>query len=340
MNRQEQVRVSISQDREEVARPANNKEEDKAQTRKESTTSFLNPAINLARRLSMKITGQRDPSQIRRRSRRTNQFSPEQPTCISTCAEVNMDMNKRIVVIRKEENMIKRLLYSVVSRLRLVLGCPEGVPGGEDTQVAYTDLLKLPHLEPPQRYRPASLEEMCLATGFTAGELKLLYRGFKTECPTGILTEESFHNIYTSFFPWGEEPYHGSICSYSHYLFSLLDTAGTGAVTFEDFVLTLSMLARGTQEDKIRWMFKLYDLNGDGFISRDEMEDVAQSVFDLLGRSEDEDGNDVDTFMVEQRVLTVHQAMDTNNDGLVSWDEFLGYFKRNHWSPWVGHGIL
>ena len=44
---------------------------------------------------------------------------------------------------------------------------------------------------------------------FTAGELKLLYRGFKTECPTGILTEESFHNIYTSFFPWGEEPYHG-----------------------------------------------------------------------------------------------------------------------------------
>ena len=46
-------------------------------------------------------------------------------------------------------------------------------------------------------------------------------------------------------------------------------------------MLTLSMLARGTQEDKIRWMFKLYDLNGDGFISRDEMEDVAQSVWTI-----------------------------------------------------------
>ena len=44
---------------------------------------------------------------------------------------------------------------------------------------------------------------------FSSAEMKRLYRGFKTECPTGVLTEESFHNIYTSFFPWGEEPYHG-----------------------------------------------------------------------------------------------------------------------------------
>ena len=59
MNRQEQVRVSVSQDREEVVWPVMDKEEDNVQNRKESTTSFLNPAINLARRLSMKITGQR-----------------------------------------------------------------------------------------------------------------------------------------------------------------------------------------------------------------------------------------------------------------------------------------
>ena len=45
-------------------------------------------------------------------------------------------------------------------------------------------------------------------------------------------SEEGFHGIYAGFFPWGEESYHPSICSYSHYLFSLMDEQGTGAITF------------------------------------------------------------------------------------------------------------
>ena len=42
---------------------------------------------------------------------------------------------------------------------------------------------------------------------FTRNEIKHLYRIFKTECPSGSLTEEKFHLIFTSFFPWGDEPY-------------------------------------------------------------------------------------------------------------------------------------
>ena len=43
-------------------------------------------------------------------------------------------------------------------------------------------------------------------------------------------------------------------------------------------MLTLSLLMRGTEEDRLRWTFRLYDTNGDGYIFREEMEDVAQSV--------------------------------------------------------------
>ena len=38
------------------------------------------------------------------------------------------------------------------------------------------------------------------------------------------------------------------------------------------------MLLKGTEEDRLRWTFRLYDTNGDGYISKEEMEDVAQSV--------------------------------------------------------------
>ena len=38
------------------------------------------------------------------------------------------------------------------------------------------------------------------------------------------------------------------------------------------------MLVNGTQEEKLEWTFHLYDLDGDGVISREEMEDVVISV--------------------------------------------------------------
>jgi Ca2+-binding EF-hand superfamily protein len=54
---------------------------------------------------------------------------------------------------------------------------------------------------------------------------------------------------------------------------------------FQDFVVGLSILIRGSLEEKLRWVFTLYDQDRDGLISREEMEDVVGSVFDLMGRT-------------------------------------------------------
>ena len=42
-------------------------------------------------------------------------------------------------------------------------------------------------------------------SSFSISEMKRIYRGFKTECPSGIITEEVFHGIYSRFFPHGGE---------------------------------------------------------------------------------------------------------------------------------------
>ena len=46
----------------------------------------------------------------------------------------------------------------------------------------------------------------------------------------------------------------------------------------------LSVLARGSLHDKVQWTFGLYDINGDGFISRDEMVDIVTAVYDMMGK--------------------------------------------------------
>ena len=52
----------------------------------------------------------------------------------------------------------------------------------------------------------------------------------------------------------------------------------------QDFVTGLSVLARGTVEEKLEWAFGLYDINGDGVIGRDEMVNIVTAIYDMMGK--------------------------------------------------------
>lgn len=53
----------------------------------------------------------------------------------------------------------------------------------------------------------------------------------------------------------------------------------------QDFLSILSRVSRGTTQDKIQWVFALYDLDGDGVITKAEMTDVVTSIYEMLGRA-------------------------------------------------------
>lgn len=48
----------------------------------------------------------------------------------------------------------------------------------------------------------------------------------------------------------------------------------------------LSVLARGSVQDKLRWAFSLYDLNQDGVLTKDELTRIVSSIYDLMGRGD------------------------------------------------------
>jgi Ca2+-binding EF-hand superfamily protein len=53
---------------------------------------------------------------------------------------------------------------------------------------------------------------------------------------------------------------------------------------FQDFVQGLSILSRGSLDEKLRWTFSLYDINGDGCITREEMTDIVTAIYELMGK--------------------------------------------------------
>ncbi|CAF4869402.1 unnamed protein product, partial [Rotaria magnacalcarata] len=54
------------------------------------------------------------------------------------------------------------------------------------------------------RYKPRSLDELTTRTKFSKKEIQLIYQGFKQECPSGIVNEETFKHIYGQFFPFAD----------------------------------------------------------------------------------------------------------------------------------------
>lgn len=180
---------------------------------------------------------------------------------------------------------------------------------------------ELEDLETPPRYRPDSLEALCKATRFSEAEIKRIYRGFKAECPTGVVREETFKMIYAQFFPQG-----ANSSQYAHYVFNTLDQDHSGLISFEDFVQGLSILSRGSLDEKLRWTFSLYDINGDGFITREEMTDIVSAIYDLMGKIAEPS---VDDDTVKDKVDRIFKKMDSNKDGVVTLDEFLECCRKD-----------
>lgn len=91
----------------------------------------------------------------------------------------------------------------------------------------------------------------------------------------------------------------------------------------QDLLVTLSTLLRGSVYERLRWTFKLYDINGDGCISRGELSEIVTAVHDLIGRKPHQTHHGEDERKTREQVDRVFRKLDLNQDGVITIEEFM-----------------
>ena len=118
-------------------------------------------------------------------------------------------------------------------------------------------------------------------TRLTRAQILALHKNFLNECPSGKLTKKDFIKLFKEVHP--SENKKEKADKFCEYVFKVIDGSNQGFITFHDFVLCFSLTSFGDFKQKCEFAFKLYDLDRDGKISKKEMTQVLEALYDLSG---------------------------------------------------------
>lgn len=96
-------------------------------------------------------------------------------------------------------------------------------------------------------------------------------------------------------------------------MIAIFDEDGGGDVDFQEFVSGLSAFSsKGNKEQKLRFAFKVYDIDRDGYISNGELFIVLKMMV----------GSNLKDQQLQQIVDKTIMEADLDKDGKISFEEF------------------
>ncbi|KAI4499697.1 hypothetical protein M0802_005267 [Mischocyttarus mexicanus] len=156
-------------------------------------------------------------------------------------------------------------------------------------------------------------KKMVQKTHFTYREveaLAVIYR--KVLNTTGPMTRPVFRDIFHSGFDFTENIRHLLIDR----IFSTIDKTNSLQIRMDNWIESLSIILRGTLDEKIKFAYKVYDLLKTNRLKKEQIFPMMRGC--LIAHSSDEDPDDG----VKDLIDLMIKKLDIDRDGYVSEEDF------------------
>merc|ERR1712137_1398984 len=162
--------------------------------------------------------------------------------------------------------------------------------------------------------RPEEIDELQADTSLKRAEIVRLYRRFQR------LDREGYGTISTDAFPSIPEL---SMNPLIMRVIRIFDGNNDDNVDFRQFATTLSIFSRNApKEQKMEFVFKVFDMDNDGYITQHDIEQVLKMMIGPQIISP----QDLDRIAAE----TIRES-DKNGDGKITLDEFYEVLGNVDW---------
>lgn len=118
--------------------------------------------------------------------------------------------------------------------------------------------------------KPDNLPKLAEQFEFPQEDVQQWYQDFLSENPNGKVSHKKLIEFYQKLYPEGDPK---PLCDD---IFRLFDTNRDDSIDFTEFLTVIYLTKKGSNEDKCRVVFKLYDKDGKGKITRQRMIEVFE----------------------------------------------------------------
>ncbi|KAF7705057.1 recoverin b [Silurus meridionalis] len=160
------------------------------------------------------------------------------------------------------------------------------------------------------------LEELKSNTLYTEEQLYAWYQAFLKECPSGYISREQFEGIYGRFFPDANPK------AYAQHVFRSFDTDSDGTLDFKEYIVALHLTSSGETIQKLEWAFALYDVDKNGSITKNEINEIVKSIFNMIPK-EDQKNLPDDENTPEKRTQKIWDFFGKKEKDKITEGEFI-----------------
>jgi len=108
-------------------------------------------------------------------------------------------------------------------------------------------------------------------------------------------------------------------------MFTVFDQDQNGLIDFNELMLGLSTFSKGTIEQKLKMIFKSFDLNGDDLLDKSEITQMFQTLFSMLYQSKYHEN----LLIIESTLKDL--GYENNPNQKFTYPQFLEIFKKNEY---------